>query len=138
LKENLPMKENKIVYRCCQLAGILLIVAALAKAISINNLVIGATTGDISKHYATSVLIDWSFSCMLLSLIAIWLLFLAHDLKNLQKRAWSQTVLIGLAFSLFGAGFWFRYPSSIHLPFFLVVGLLLLIPLLIYSRQFKQ
>ncbi|HTQ64764.1 MAG TPA: hypothetical protein VMI12_08195 [Puia sp.] len=132
------MKENKIVYRCSQFSGMLLIIAALVKAISINNLVVGATTGDISKHYATSVLIDWSFSCMLLSLIGIWILFLARDLKNLQKRAWSQAVLIGLAFTLFGGGFWFRYPSSLHLPFFLLVGLLLLVPLLIYSRRFKQ
>ena len=132
------MKENKIVYRCSQLAAILLIIAVLAKAISINNLVVGATTGDISKHYATSVLIDWGFSCMLLLLIAIWILFLARDLKNLQKRAWSQAVLIGLALTLFGGGFWFRYPASLHLPFFLLVGLLLLVPLLIYSRRFKQ
>ena len=132
------MKEKKIVYRCSLLTGILLIIAALARGISINNLIIAAATGDISKHYAASVLVDWSFSSLLLFLIAIWVLFLAGDLRKLQRRAWSQACLIGLALTLFGGGFWYKYPSSLHIPFFLATGLLLLVPLLLYSRQFKQ
>jgi hypothetical protein len=132
------MKENKIVYRCALLAGCLLIVAALARAVSVNNLIIAADTGDISKHYAASVVVDWSFSSLLLLLIAIWIFFLAGDLKKLNRKAWAQAVLIGLALSFFGGGFWYSYPSSMHLPAFLLLGLLLLIPLLIYAKQYRK
>jgi uncharacterized membrane protein SirB2 len=130
--------KNKIVYICPLIASILLILAALARALSINNLVIAESTGDISKHYAASVLIDWGLSSTLLLLTGIWLLFLLRDLKRAQRRAWLQAIIIGLALTLFGSSFWYRYPSSFHLPFFLFMGLIILIPLLIYGKQFNQ
>jgi hypothetical protein len=130
--------KNKIVYNCSLIAAILLIVAALARALSVNNLVIAISTGDISKHYAASVLIDWSLSSLLLLLTGIWLLFLLRDLKTGQRRAWLQAVLIGLELTIFGSSFWYRYPSSFHLPVFLLMGLILLLPLLIYQKQFNQ
>ncbi len=132
------MKENKIVYICTLLAAWMIIVSSLARAIGVNDIVVAATTGDISRHYAASVLIDWSFSSLLLLLVAVWLLFLARDLKKLQRRAWSQAMLIGLALSLFNGYFWYRYPSSLHLPFFLLTGLLILIPLIIFNRDYKR
>ena len=113
-------------------------VAALYHGVSVNNIVIAASTGDISKHYATSVLIDGILSAMLLLLIAIWILFLSGDLKRLKRKAWWQSVIIGLTITTFGATLWFRYPTSIHLPAFLLTGLILLLPLLFYGRNFKQ
>ena len=132
------MKENKIVYRCTLLTGCLLIVAALVRGVNINNLVIAISTGDISKHYAEPVVIDWSFSSMLLLLMSIWIFFLAGDLRKLSRKAWIQATLIGLAFCAFGGGLWYRYPSSMHLPAFLLLGLLLLLPLLIYARHYRK
>jgi hypothetical protein len=132
------LKETKIVYRCTLVAAVLLMVAAAARALSINNIVTGINTGDISKHYAASILIDWIFSSMLLLLTGAWLLFLSGELKKWKRRAWSQAILIGLALSAFGGTLWYRYPKSIHLPGFLLTGLILLIPLLIYGRRFRQ
>jgi hypothetical protein len=131
------LRENKIVYRCTLVSAALLIVAALYHGVSINNIVIAASTGDISKHYATSVLINSILSAMLLLLVAIWILFLSPDLKRLKRKAWWQAILIGFAITIFGAALWSRYPTSIHLPAFLLTGLILLIPLLLYGRSFK-
>lgn len=131
------MKENKISYRCAMIVGIALIIAALLKALSVNNFVIGITTGDIAGHYAASVLIDGSLSSMLLSLLAIWIFFLARDLRKLQRKAWAQAVLIGVALTIYGACFWYQYRSSLDLAVFFLLGLLLLFPLFIYRKDFK-
>lgn len=132
------MKQNKILYRSSVFAGILLMIAALSRSLSVNNLLVAINTGDISKHFAASALIDGAFSSLLLLLIGVWLLFLSPDLRNLQRRARTQTILIGLSLVLFGGGFWYKYPRSLHLAFFFLVGLLLLLPLLIYRKQFKK
>jgi hypothetical protein len=132
------MNPTKNLYRSSVLTGILLIVAGLSRSLSVNNLLVAIDTGDISRHFAASALIDGAFSSLLLFLVGIWVLFLSSDLRKLQRRARSQGILIGLAFVLFGGGFWFRYPRSLHLAFFLLVGLLLLLPLLIYRKQFKK
>jgi len=119
------------------LVGISLIFAALLRAISVNNLVIGITTGDINAQYAASILIDWSLSSMLLLMVAIWIFFLSRDLKKLQRRAWAQAVLIGIALTVFGACFLYQYRSSLHLALFLLLGLILLFPLFIFRKDFK-
>jgi len=131
------MKENKISYWCAIIVGIALIIAALLKALSVNNLVIGITTGDIAGHYAASVLIDGSLSSMLLSLLAIWIFFLARDLRKLQRKAWAQAVLIGVALTIYGACFWYQYRSSLDLAVFFLLGLVLLFPLFIYRKDVK-
>jgi hypothetical protein len=132
------LKENKIVYRCTLVSAALLIAAALARGLSVNNIFVAINTGDVNKHFANSVLIDWILSAVLLLLTAIWLLFLSGDLKKLKRKAWMQAMLIGLALTIFGAALWVRYPTSIHLPAFALTGLILLIPLLIYARSFRQ
>ncbi len=132
------VRENKIVYRCALFAGILIIFASLFRALSVNNLVIGASTNDISKHYSTSVIIDWALSSSLMLLVGIWVLFLSSPLKKLQRRAWWQAIIISLVFILFGAGFWLRYPKSIHLPGFILVGLILFVPLILFAGKFKS
>jgi hypothetical protein len=113
-------------------------IAALYHGLSINNLVVAANTGDISKHYTSTVLIDGILSAMLLFSTAVWLLFLSVDLKKFSRKAWLQGVFIGLTLTVFGASLWYRYPASLHLPAFLVTGLILLIPLLVFGRSFKQ
>lgn len=130
--------ENYIVYRCALLAGVLIIGAALVRALSVNNLVIGAATNDISKHYSSSVIIDWSLSSTMMLLVGIWVLFLSSSLKKLQRKAWWQGIIISLAFILFGGGFWYRYPSSIHLPGFILLGLILFVPLMMFAGKFNH
>lgn len=130
--------ENKIVYRCALLTGILIIGASMFRALSINNLIIGATTNDISKHYSASVIIDWSLSSIMMLLVGTWVLFLSSSLKKLLRKAWWQGIIISLAFILFGSGFWYRYPSSGHLPGFILLGLILFVPLIMFAGKFKH
>jgi hypothetical protein len=132
------MKETKIVPGAAMLVALALLLAAAYRGLSINNLIVATSTGDISRHLSASILIDWSLSCTLLILVAIWLFFLASDLRKKLRRAWFQGVIIGISLVIFGAGFWYRYPSSLHLPVFLLLGLVLLVPLLIHTKRFDQ
>jgi len=120
--------SNRLVATSCRFSALVLIIAAFYRALSINNLVIGVRTGDISKQFGASVLIDGGFASLLMLLTAIWLLFLVPDLKKGIGRARVQTIIIGIAFSLFGGGFLYRYPSSLRLIAFLLIGLIILIP----------
>ncbi|HXB44880.1 MAG TPA: hypothetical protein VNV85_12515 [Puia sp.] len=136
--KNTVIRENKTVYRCAVIACILIMGASLQRALSVNNLVVAARTGDISKHYGATVVIDWSLACVMMFLVGVWVLFLTIPLRKLQRRAWWQGIVISLAFILFGGGFWFRYPRSIHLPGFVLIGMILFVPLIIYARKFKS
>ena len=117
--------------------GIILTISALATAVGVNNLVIAVTTGDIESHYAASIVIDGALSSLLLLLVAIWIFFLARDLRKLQRRAWAQAMLIGTALTVFGASFWYQYRSSLHPVLFFLLGLILMFPLFIYRKEFK-
>lgn len=137
-ENKIVIRENKIVYRCALLSGLLIIGAALLMALSVNNLVIAASTGDINKNYSASVVIHWALASAMMFLVGVWVLFLSSSLKKLQRRAWWQAIIISLVFILFGSGFWYRYPASIHLPGFILLGLILFIPLIIHSGKFKS
>ena len=91
--------SNRFVARCIQVAALLLILASLYRTLSINNLVVGISTGDISKQFGASVLIDGGFSSLLMLLIGIWLLYLAPELKSGSVPARNQALLIGIALS---------------------------------------
>ncbi|HLX92719.1 MAG TPA: hypothetical protein VKR32_13605 [Puia sp.] len=120
------------------LVSALLFAAALARGLSINNILIASKTGDISTSFSNSVFVNWVLSVVLLCLVAIWLLFLAGDLKRRKRRAWTQAILIGLFLTGFGIGMWFRFPTSWHLPGYSVAGLILVIPLLLYAGKFNE
>jgi hypothetical protein len=120
------------------LAGILLIIASIVRAININNLMIAESTGDIGKNYADSVVIDSSLSSFLLILVAIWIFFLAPSIKKWKRSAKNQGLLIGLSMILFSGGFWYRYHSMIDLPVFLLVGLLITFPLLLHTARYQD
>ncbi|MBS1667290.1 MAG: hypothetical protein JST58_07935 [Bacteroidetes bacterium] len=137
--ENKPQtRENKLVYWAALLAGFLLIAGSLIRALSINNLVVASSTGDISKHYSNSVIIDWALASILMLLVGVWLLFLASPLKKRQRRAWWQAFIISLSLISFGAGFFYRFPQSIHLAVFVLIGLLLFLPLILFVGRFGK
>ncbi len=136
--ENSKPRENKTVYRCTLLAGMLMIGAALLIALSVNNLVVGAGTGDINKNYSASVVIHWALAGTLMFLVGVWVLFLAAPLKKWERRAWWQAIIISISFISFGSSFWYRYPGSVHLPGFILLGLILLVPLIINAGKFKS
>ena len=115
-----------------------MMIIALERGLSVNNIVIGAITNDISKHYSASAIIDSSLSSILMFLVSIWVLFLSSSLKKLERSAWWQGIIISIAFILFGCGFWYRYPTSVHLPGFILLGLILFVPLMMFAREFKS
>jgi hypothetical protein len=129
-------RVSGLAYYSALIEGILLIFAAILMTISINNLIVGEKIHDIGQAYVHSVIIHWSLSCMLLLLVGIWVLFLVSPLKQLQRRAWWQGILIGLSLIGFGAFFWHRYPSSLHLPGYILLGLIFLVPLVIEAPKF--
>jgi len=131
------MRENKTVYLFSILCGISIIGAALIRALSVNNLFVAANIGDISKHYSTSVVIDWTLSSAMMLLVGLWILFLASPLKKGLRRAWWQAFLISIVLMSFGGGFWYRYQESIHLMGFAILGLMLFLPLIFFVRRFK-
>src|SRR5579862_5856697 len=96
LVKNIKMKQSRIVYRCTIACSFLLIIAALYRGLSINNLIVAENTGDIGKHFSNTVLIDGILSATLLFGTAVWLLFLSGDLKKFSRKAWLQAVFIGL------------------------------------------
>ncbi|PWT77391.1 MAG: hypothetical protein C5B59_04140 [Bacteroidetes bacterium] len=131
-------KENKYGYRAMILAGIVLVLESLVRAISINNFVVAKSTGDISKHYADAVIVDWSFSSFLLLLVAIWIFFLAPEIRKWKSTARKQGLLIGLSIIIFSGVFWSRYTSSLQLPVLFLTGLLITFPLLLFSGSYKK
>jgi len=137
-KNNTRTRENKTVYRCALLAGVLIIGEALLMALSVNNLVVAASTGDINKNYSVSVVIHWALAGTMMFLVGVWVLFLASPLKKWERRAWWQGIIISLSFISFGGSLWYRYPKSIHLPGFILLGLILIVPLIINAGKFKS
>ena len=131
------VKESKLLYLAALFVGLMLILASLSRAVSLNNFYVALHTGDINKTYASSVIINWALSSFLLFLVGVWLLFLARDLRKKIRRAWSQALIIGLVITIFGVSFWLQYPSSLHLAGFLALGLILLVSLFISGRTKK-
>ncbi len=132
------MRENKTVYRCTALSGVLLICTAIFHSLNINDTLVSIKTGDIAASYASSATGMWIFSGMSMLLLGIWLLFLSRDIKKCNRKAWWQAIIIGLSLSGFGIGCWLQYPKAFHFLYFLVLGLILLIPLIYYTKQFKK
>jgi hypothetical protein len=128
--------ESKTVSRSAVITGILLIITSAIHALDINDTVIAVKTGDIAQSHAASAISVWIFSGIAMLLIGIWLLFLAKDLRSLQRRAWWQALFIALGLAGFSLGSWLQFPKAFHLLYFLLLALLLLIPLLMNSRKF--
>src|SRR5262249_16433387 len=95
-------------------------------------------TGDISAHYADSVIIDWSLASFLLLLLAIWIFFLAPEIRKWRSRARSQGLIMGFAIIIFSGVFWTRYTANFQLPVFLFTGLLITFPLLLFPGRYQN
>jgi hypothetical protein len=132
------MKESKFIYRCALITGILLIITSLLHFFNINDTIIAIKTGDIAPSHASSAVSTWIFSGISMFIIGIWLLFLLDNLRKLQMKAWWQAFLIGTALAVFGGGCWLKFPKELHLLYFLLLGMILLIPLILYAGKFRK
>jgi hypothetical protein len=131
------IQQNKIVYRCAIITGLLLIFAAVIHSLNISETFIAIKTGDVAASYASYASSMWIFSAMSMFLIGVWILFLSKDLKKLMRKAWWQAVIIGISLSAFGIGCWLQYPAAFHFLYFLLLGLILFVPLMMNARKFK-
>jgi|SRR6516225_10957188 hypothetical protein len=134
MRKTKARKGNLLPYWAAILAGAVLVLSSLLRAIGLNNLYVAASTGDINRSWASSVLINWGMSSFLLFLVGIWLFFLAPELKRRIRRARFQALIIGIALALYGGSFWAQFPRSIHLPGFLILGLGLVLSLVVPGK----
>ena len=131
------MQQHKTVSRLAILTGFLLILTAGIHSLNMSDAVIAVKTGDIAPSQASSILSVWLFSSISMLLIGIWLLFLSKELRALNRRAWWQAFFIGAGLTSFSLISWFRFPRDFHLFYFLLLGLILLVPLISNSGRFK-
>lgn len=131
------MQENKIIYRSAMATGLLLIFASVIHSLNITETFIAIKTGDIAASYAAAAVGTGIFFGISMFLIGVWILFLAKDLKRLILKAWWQGIIIALSLSAFGIGCWLQFPKAFHFLYFLLIGLILLLPLIINARKFK-
>ncbi len=137
MQPNHPIPQNRTVYRSALLTGTLLILFAVFHSVLGFNEIQGAIhIGDISKDSANMIAITWLFAGLGLFLIGAWILIISGELKSLRRKAWWQALFISLFLSAFGGVCWVYYPSETFLIGFFLTGLILLMPLLIYSRDY--
>ena len=131
--------RGKFFLRCARITGGLLLGAGvLHSTLGTAEVFNHIKFGDVSPTMISTFKNIWLFSGVMLFLSAAWIFFLARDLGRLQRRAWWQAVLIGLGYSAgaFGAMAWAGIQA--HLIAFALIGLLLLVPLLLWARAFSS
>jgi hypothetical protein len=133
------MAKEKIIARCAWLTGILLVGATILHGtLGTAEVMTAIKLGDVRPSMADIFRTVWIYSSIMLALSAIWTFFLAGELRQLKRRAWWQGLLIGLGYtggSAFGMATVGFQP---HLLAFMLIGLVLLMPLIIWAGHFKR
>jgi hypothetical protein len=132
------MNRSRATYICSLVVAILLVFTSLLHLVNINDTIVALKTGDISKAYESDIIIIWVFAGMCMLLIGIWLFFLAPELKELNLKAWWQAFVIGSALSIFGLLCWLKYPRLIYVLYFMMLGLIVLLPLVLHAGRFMK
>lgn len=131
------MAKEKIIHGCARLAGILLLGAAVPHAtFGFAEVVTAIKTGEVRAGIADTFKIIWIFSTIMLILSGLWTLFIAGELRQLKRRAWWQGIFIGLGYTGGAIGGMYITGVYLHLVAFALIGLLLLIPLVIWAGCF--
>ena len=131
------MTFNKIIYRCTLIAGILLMLFSVPHALGVTAVFDYIKNGEIGETYAKTAIIIWIFGSVTMLLLGATLVYLSKHLQMLSKNAWRLGTLIGIGLTSFGGGFFIQNPGSTHMLGFLLLGLLVLIPLVIFVRKFN-
>jgi len=133
------MPKEKVIGNAAKLAGFLLILATIPHVtLGLAEMLQGIKFGDVRTPMVATVKNIWLFSSIMLPLSGIWILFLVRDLKRLERRAWWQAVIIGLAYIGGGIGAMAWSTIQIHLLLFVLIGLLLFVPMLIWAGSFSS
>jgi hypothetical protein len=133
------MTKEKFIYRSAKLSGILLMLAAgLHASLGTAEILTAIKTEDIRPTMVATVKNVWLYSSIMLFLSGIWVLFIAKDLRRLQRRAWWQAVFIGLGYTVGSIGAMAWTSVQVHLLAFALIGSLLLLPALLFTGSFRS
>lgn len=94
--------------------------------------------GDVGPSVRETFRIVWVYSTIMLALSAAWTFFIAPGLRQLSRRAWWQGLLIGLGYTGGSAFCMATIGIRPHLVLFMLIGLVLLLPLLVWITHFKS
>jgi hypothetical protein len=133
------MVKEKLIANCARVAGVLLLLSVIPHStLGWAEVMTAIKLGDINRGMANTVKSIWIFSSMMLVLSGGWTLFLASELRQLKRRAWWQGVFIGLGYSGSAIGCMVMTEVYAHLVGYALIGLLLLVPLLIWAPSFRN
>src|SRR5688572_29465617 len=133
------MAKEKVIGNTARVAGILIVLATIPHVLlGTAEVLQGIKLGDIRSSMVPFIKNIWVFSSVMLQLSGMWVLILVKDLKRLDRRAWWQAVLIGLAYTGGGIAAIVWSGIQIHLVLFVLIGLLLFIPMLVWAGSFSS
>lgn len=133
------MSKEKIISICVRIAGALLLLMTFLHATwGWAEVVTAIKLGDAGPAIANTFRAIWIFSGMMFLLSAIWIFFLVSELRQLKRRAWWQGIFIGLGYTGCAVGCMLMTGFYGHLAAFGLIGLLLLIPLLLWAASFRN
>lgn len=133
------MPKENVIARTARIAGVLIILATIPHVLlGTAEVLQGIKFGDIRSSMVPVLKNIWIFSSVMLPLSGIWVLFLVRDLKRLERRAWWQALLIGLAYAGGGIAAIVWSGIQIHLVLFVLIGLMLFIPMLLWAGSFSS
>lgn len=131
------MAKERVVSGCARLAGILMMLSAIPHAtLGMAEVITSIKTGDVRASMADTFRAIWMFGSVMLLITGLWTSFVAGELKQLKARAWWQGFIIGLGYAGWAIGTMVVVGVAAHLVAFALIGLLLLIPLLIWAPHF--
>ncbi|HYE54399.1 MAG TPA: hypothetical protein VD996_06130 [Chitinophagaceae bacterium] len=137
MNQQFLMAKEKIIHTSARLTGFLLLGASvLHSTIGAADVLNAIKVGDIRQPAVPTVLAVWIFSSIMLFLSGLWVLFIAGDLRKLLRKAWWQGILVGLGYAAGAIGAMAIAGVHAHLVAFALIGLLLLIPLVIWAGSF--
>jgi hypothetical protein len=133
------MTKEKFIANSARVAGSLLLLSVIPHStLGWAEVMTAIKLGDINRGMANTVKTIWIFSSMMLVISGVWVLFLVNELRQLKRRAWWQGVFIGLGYSGSAIGCMVMTEVYAHLVGYAFIGLLLLVPLLIWAGSFKN
>jgi hypothetical protein len=131
------MAKERIMSGCARLAGVLLVLSAIPHAtLGMAEVITSIKTGDVRASMADTFRAIWMFGSVMLLLSGLWALFVAGELRQLKPRAWWQGIIIGLGYTAWAIGSMVLVGVQAHLVAFSLIGLVMLVPLLIWAPHF--
>ena len=94
--------------------------------------------GDIAARLADTVLFNAAFSGLFMSLLGLVVLLLLPGLRAGSRQAGHVATAIGIFIGLLGVVGYLRVPTKPLVLIFLVFGVMLAVPFLIWRREFSN